>query len=78
MFQDLKNQSTIFEPDASRSGKQSIENQPKTFHIPQKNLEKKREVFCLLGMINGPSYTTTKLKTVYIVSFVKTPTIITC
>ena len=29
-------------------------------------MEKKREVFCFLGTINGPGYTTTKLKTVYI------------
>ena len=66
MFQDLKNRRTIFEPDASRSGKTLKANQPKKFSYPRKNLEKKREVFCLLGTINGPGYTTTKLKTVYI------------
>ena len=50
----------------------------KTFHIPRKKMEKKREVFCHLGMVNGPGCTTAKLKTVYIVSFVKTSTIIIC
>ena len=77
MVQDLKNQKTIFEPDASRSGKTLKTNQPKTFHMPEK-IWKRREAFCLLGVINGSGYTTTKLKTVYIASFVKTPTIITC
>ena len=78
MFQDLKNQRTIFEPDASRSGTRSKANQPKNFSYTKKKLEKKRDVFCHLGTINGPGFTTTKLKIVYIVSFVKTPTIITC
>ena len=72
MFQDLKNQRTIFEPDASRSGtrlKAIIKKKKKkhfSYPISRENLEKKREVFCFLGTINGPGYTTTKLKTVYI------------
>ena len=68
---DLKNQRTIFDADASSSGKRLKANQPKNFLYSKKNLEKKREVFCFLGTINGPSYSTTKTRTVYIVSFVK-------
>ena len=34
-------------------------------------MEKKREIFCLLGTINGTVYTTAKLRTVYIASFSK-------
>ena len=41
-------------------------------------MEKKAEGFCRLGAINRPGYTTAKLKTVSIASFVKTSTIITC
>ena len=75
MFQDLKNQRTIFEVDALLSGKRLKANQPKNFSYPKKKFGIE-EVFCLLGMINGPRYTTAKLETVYIASFVKTATII--
>ena len=74
MFQDLKNQRTIFEPDASRSEKSLKANQPKNFSYPKKKFGK---VFYFLGTKNGPIYTMTKLKTVYIASFVKSPTITT-
>ena len=72
MFQDLKNQRATFELVASRSG-----TRLKAI-LPQNNLEKKREVFCVLGKTNGPGYTTAKLTAVHISSFVKLPTIITC
>ena len=36
MLQDLKNQRTIFEPDASRSGKRLKTNQPKNFSYAKK------------------------------------------
>ena len=76
MFQDLKNKRTIFEPDASYSGKRLKANQPKNFSYLKKKFGKNRgEVFCLLGTINGLDYTTVKLKTEYIASFVKSPTI---
>ena len=74
MFQDLKNQRTIFEPDVWCSGKRLKANQPKNFSYPKKKFGK---VFYFLGTKNGPIYTMTKLKTVYIASFVKSPTITT-
>ena len=81
MFQDLENQRTIFKPDASRSRTGLISgliSAKKAFYITRNNLEKKREVFCLVSTTDGPNYTTTKLKTVYITSFVKIPIIIAC
>ena len=81
MFQDLENQRTIFKPDVSRSRTGLISgliSAKKAFYIPRNNLEKKREVFCPVSTTDGPNYTTTKLKTVYIASFVKMPIIIAC
>ena len=40
MFQDLKNQRTIFEPDTSRSGKRLKANQPKSFSYHKKKFRK--------------------------------------
>ena len=54
MYQELKNQRTIFEPDASRSGTRLLSGliyAKKPFYIPRKSLEKKKEVFCLLNTI---------------------------
>ena len=45
MFQDLKNQRTIFEPDASCSGKRLKANQPKIFSYPKKKFGKKERSF---------------------------------
>ena len=64
--------------DASRSGTKLKQISQKSFYILKKPLEKKREIFCILGTINGPGYTTTELKTVYNALFVNTQTIITC
>ena len=77
MFLDLKNQRTIFEPDASCSKKRLKVNQPRSFSYPKKKFGKEERSFCLLGTINGPGYTRTKRRTVYIASFVKLPTIAT-
>ena len=65
-FQNLKNRRTISELDTSRSGT----------GYSKKKSGKEEGRFCLLGTINGPGYTTAKLRTVYIASFVKKPTII--
>ena len=98
MFQDLKNQRTIFEPDASRSWTGLKVNQPKKNHILKKTwktadlvtfteeilngklhfLCSGREEFFAFLAINGSVYTTTKMKTMYIASFVKMLTIIKC
>ena len=48
MLEDLKNQKTIFEPDASRSRKILKANQQKNFSYPKKKFEKKREVSVFL------------------------------
>ena len=48
MLEDLKNQKTIFEPDASRSRKILKVNQQKNFSYPKKKFEKKRDVFVFL------------------------------
>ena len=45
MFQDLKNQRTIFEPDASRSEKSLKANQPKNFSYPKKKFGKEERSF---------------------------------
>ena len=81
MCQYLKNQRAIFELDALCSGTGLISgliSAKKTFHIPRKNFEKKKEVFCLLSTIDSHGYTTPKLKAEYFALFVNTPTIITC
>ena len=45
MVQNLKNQITIFEPDASLSGKRLKANQPRNFSNPQKKIWKRRDKF---------------------------------
>ena len=48
MFQDLKNQKKIFEPDASLSGKKLKANQPKNFSYPKKKFGKEEKFFAFL------------------------------
>ena len=45
MVQNLKNQITIFEPDASLSGKRLKANQPRNFSNPQKKFGKEEISF---------------------------------
>ena len=45
MFQDLKNQSTIFRPDASRSGERLKANQTKNFSYHKKKFRKEERSF---------------------------------
>ena len=45
MIQDLKNQRTIFKPDALRSGKRLKANQPKNFSYPKKESEREERSF---------------------------------
>ena len=85
IFQDLKNQRTIFKTDALRPVTGLKANHPKKLFTSQekekkteKKKKKKREVFCLLGTINELGYTMTKLTAVFIALFVKMSTIITC
>ena len=83
IFQDLKNQRTIFKTDALRPVTGLKANHPKKLFTSQEKekkteKKKKREVFCLLGTINELGYTMTKLTAVFIALFVKMSTIITC
>ena len=48
MFQDLKNQRTILEPDASLSGKRLKANHPKNFSYPKKKFGKEERFFVFL------------------------------
>ena len=45
MFQDLKNERTVFEADASRSRKRLKGNQPKNFSYPKKKIGKEERSF---------------------------------
>ena len=78
MFQDLKNQRTIFRPDALHSVTRLKANQPKNFSYPKKKFGKEDRSFLPPWYDKWTWLHYDKLKIVYIVSFVKMPTIVTC